>query len=49
MGIGDGYGTISRGKAANVFVTRKIPSYAYFPYAFSSDLIEMVILDGEIQ
>ena len=48
MGIGDGYGTITKGKGANVFVTRKIPSYQYFPYAFSSDLIEMVILDGEI-
>jgi imidazolonepropionase len=49
MGIGEGYGTITKGKAANIFVTRKIPSYQYFPYAFSSDLIEMVILDGEIQ
>ena len=48
MGIGSGYGSITKGKAANVFVTRKIPSYQYFPYAFSSDLIEMVILDGEI-
>jgi imidazolonepropionase len=48
MGIGEGYGTITKGKAANVFITRKIPSYQYFPYAFSSDLIEMVILDGEI-
>jgi imidazolonepropionase len=48
MGIGHGYGTITKGKAANVFVTKKIPSYDYFPYAFSSDLIEMVILDGEI-
>ena len=48
MGIGDGYGTITKGKAANLFVTRKIPSYSYFPYAFSSDLIEMVILDGEV-
>lgn len=48
MGIGKGYGTISKGKAANVFVTKKIPSAQYFPYAFSSDLIEMVILDGEI-
>ena len=48
MGIGEGYGTITKRKAANVFVTRKIPSYQYFPYAFSSDLIEMVILDGEI-
>jgi len=49
MGIGNGYGTITKGKAANLFVTKKIPSYEYFPYAFSSDLIEMVILDGEIQ
>ncbi|MCE1200052.1 MAG: amidohydrolase family protein [Marinilabiliales bacterium] len=48
MGIGEGYGSISRGKAANLFVTKKIPSYQYFPYAFSSDLIEMVILSGEI-
>ena len=48
MGIGEGYGTITRGKAANIFVTRKISSYQYFPYAFSSDLIDMVILDGEI-
>lgn len=48
MGIGDGYGSIARGKAANLFVTKKISSYEYFPYAFSSDLIEMVILDGEI-
>lgn len=48
MGIGEGYGTITKGKAANIFVTRKISSYQYFPYAFSSDLIDMVILDGEI-
>jgi imidazolonepropionase len=48
MGIGDGYGTITKGRAANVFITKKIPSYQYFPYAFNSDLIEMVILDGEI-
>ncbi len=48
MGIGDGYGSITRGKAANVFVTRKIPSSQYLPYAFSSDVVEMVILDGEI-
>lgn len=48
MGIGDGYGSITKGKAANLFVTKKIPSCQYFPYAFSSDLIEMVILDGVV-
>ena len=49
MGISDGYGSIARGKAANVFITREIPSYQYFPYAYNSDLIETVILRGEIQ
>jgi imidazolonepropionase len=48
MGIGEGYGSIAKGKAANLFVTKKISSYEYLPYAFSTDLIEMVILDGEI-
>ena len=49
MGISDGYGSIARGKAANVFITRDIPSYQYFPYAYNSELIETVILRGEIQ
>jgi imidazolonepropionase len=49
MGISDGYGSIARGKAANVFITRDIPSYQYFPYAYNSELIETVILNGEIQ
>lgn len=49
MGISDGYGSIARGKAANVFITKDIPSYQYFPYAYNSDLIETVILNGEIQ
>ena len=40
-------GSISRGKLANVFITKKIPSIAFLPYAFGSDLIETVILGGE--
>jgi imidazolonepropionase len=49
MGISDSYGSIAIGKAANVFITKDIPSYAYLPYAYSSDLIDTVILRGEIQ
>ncbi len=49
MDISDGYGSISKGKAANIFITKNIPSYQYFPYAYNSDLIEMVILGGVIQ
>lgn len=41
-------GTIAVGKRANVFVTKEIPSYAHIPYAFGSDAIETVILNGEV-
>jgi imidazolonepropionase len=42
------HGSIARGKAANIFITREIPSYAFLPYAYGSELIETVILKGEI-
>lgn len=48
MGISDTHGSIARGKFANVFITKKIPSYEFMPYAFGSDLIETVILKGRI-
>jgi imidazolonepropionase len=48
MGISDTHGSITRGKVANVFITKRIPSYAFMPYAFGSDLVETVILKGEI-
>ena len=43
----DDYGSIARGKIANVFITKPIPSIAYLPYAFGSDLVETVILNGK--
>ncbi|MDP4184082.1 MAG: imidazolonepropionase [Bacteroidota bacterium] len=48
MGLSSTHGTIAVGKVANVFITRPIPGYEYFPYAFGSDLIEITILNGEI-
>lgn len=48
MGISETHGSIARGKVANVFITREMPSYGYFPYAFGSDLIDKVILKGQI-
>jgi imidazolonepropionase len=48
MGLSGTHGSIARGKVANVFITKEIPSYEYMPYAFGSDLIETVILKGEI-
>jgi imidazolonepropionase len=48
MGLSETHGSIARGKAANLFLTKEVPSYAYLPYAFGSDLIDTVILNGEI-
>ena len=44
----DDYGSITKGKVANVFITTEIPSYSYMPYAFGSNLIHTTILNGEI-
>ena len=41
-------GSISCGKLANVIITKKINSYGFLPYAFGSDLIDNVIINGTI-
>lgn len=41
------YGSIAVGKVANFFITRPMPSLAYLPYAFGSDLVERAFLKGE--
>ncbi len=48
MGLEGEMGSICRGKKANVFITKEIPNYSYLPYAYGSDLVDTVILDGEI-
>ncbi len=48
MGISETHGSIAKGKVANVFITKEIPTYEFMPYAFGSDLIEKVILKGKI-
>jgi imidazolonepropionase len=47
MGISETHGSITVGKKANIFITKKIPSYEYMPYAYGSNLVETVILNGE--
>ncbi|MEY3053109.1 MAG: hypothetical protein RLY31_2894 [Bacteroidota bacterium] len=43
---GDHLGSIARGKLANLVLTRPVPSYAYLPYAFGTDWVESVIING---
>jgi len=40
-------GSISIGKKANLIFTRPIPSIAYIPYSFGSNLIDKVMLRGQ--
>ena len=47
MEIADKCGTITKGKKANLIITKPIPSLNYLPYAFASDCIEKIMLAGE--
>jgi imidazolonepropionase len=46
MGVEDELGSIMVGKKANLIFTRPIPSLAYLPYAFGSNLIDKVMISG---
>ena len=48
MGISDTLGSIAKGKIANVFITKEIPTYDFMPYAYTSNLIDQVILNGKL-
>ena len=41
-------GSITRGKRANFYITKAIPSLAYIPYSFGVNLIDKVIVNGEL-
>ncbi len=48
MNLSSQLGSIAAGKKANIFITKKIPSYSYLPYSFGSNLVEKVILNGKV-
>jgi len=48
MGVESHLGSITTGKKANLIITRPVPGYSYLPYAFGSNLIDAVILNGQI-
>lgn len=41
-------GSISKGKLANLIITKPMDSIAYMPYAFGSDWIKQVMIAGEL-
>lgn len=48
MGLSKTHGSITKGKVANVLITKKIPSYGFLPYAFGSNCIDKVVLNGKV-
>jgi len=47
MGLSHSYGSIARGKVANLLITKKIPSLDFIPYSFNTPVIDTVILEGK--
>jgi imidazolonepropionase len=48
MGVSDELGSITIGKKANVFITKTIPGIEYLPYAYGSNKVDTVILNGKV-
>jgi len=48
MGLEKEVGSITIGKRANLIITRPITSVAYIPYAFGTNLIDRVLIDGKL-
>ena len=45
--LGNELGSITIGKKANLIFTKPIPSLAYIPYSFGTNLIDKVMINGE--
>lgn len=48
MGVSATHGSITKGKKANVIITKEVNSYYELPYAFGSNLIDIVLIEGKI-
>lgn len=47
MGLSETHGSITKGKRANLIITKPVSSFYQIPYAFGSNLIESVIIEGK--
>lgn len=48
MGVSDELGSIAIGKKANVFITKPMPGLEFMPYAYGSNKVDTVILNGKV-
>ena len=49
MGQSKDYGSIAKGKVANFYITKPIPSLAFIPYAYTTPMVKKVVLGGKLQ
>ncbi|WP_422104720.1 imidazolonepropionase [Winogradskyella sp.] len=49
MGISNMYGSITRGKKANVIITKPMNHYSEIPYAFAHNPVEQVVINGQLK
>ena len=47
MELSEQVGSIAKGKKANLIMTKEIPSYTFLPYAFGSNNIDTVFINGK--
>lgn len=47
MGLSRSHGSITKGKMANLIITKDIPSYHFIAYAFGNNVIDKVMINGE--
>lgn len=48
MGISETHGSITKGKKANLILTKPIHSFYQLPYEFGSNLVESVFIEGKL-
>lgn len=46
MGLSEDYGSITKGKVANFYITDPIPSIDFIPYAYTTPIIRRIFLKG---
>lgn len=49
MEVADDLGSITKGKLANLIITKPMSSLAYLPYSFGENLIDKVMIQGKFQ
>lgn len=47
MELSDNYGSIKKGKVANLTILKNVPSIEYVPYSFGEELIQSIFISGK--